>query len=76
MGSESWEDPAGQLELKLVERGRARGWSTFVVQLLELRGIEIPDSDRKRILDCTDTEQLRLWFRRAYSASDVGTIFD
>jgi hypothetical protein len=74
------ESPAGRLELKGEARGQARGeargMAKAVVEMFELRGIEVPEAVRERILACTDPEQADRWFTSAFSASRAEEIFD
>jgi hypothetical protein len=70
------QSPAGRLELKGEARGKARGKAEAVLELLELRGVEVTDVARKRILSCTDPEQADRWFTSAFSASYVDDVFE
>ncbi|MDA1361532.1 hypothetical protein O1R50_18030 [Glycomyces luteolus] len=70
------ESYAGQLELKGEARGEARGRAKSVLELLEMRGLEVRDAERERILACTDPEEADRWFTSAFSASRVEEIFD
>ncbi|PRY57766.1 hypothetical protein [Glycomyces artemisiae] len=74
------ESPAGRLELKGEARGEVRGKALgkaeAVLELLELRKVEVPDAARERILSCTDPDQADRWFTSAFSAHDVEAIFD
>lgn len=70
------ETPAGQLELKGEARGEARGRVKSVLELLEMRGIEVRADERERILACTDREEADRWFISAFSASRAEEIFD
>ncbi|MFG3339731.1 hypothetical protein [Glycomyces sp. NPDC048151] len=74
------ETYAGQLELKGEARGEARGEvrgkAKAVLEMFELRGIEVSDVARERILACTDPEQADRWFTSAFSASTAEEIFD
>jgi hypothetical protein len=70
------ESPAGRLELKGEARGKALGKAEAVLELLGLRGIEVPMAARERILSCSDPEQADRWFTSAFSATEVEAIFD
>ncbi|MEV3934613.1 hypothetical protein AB0K52_01340 [Glycomyces sp. NPDC049804] len=73
------ESPAGRLELKGEARGEARGMARgkaeAVLEMFELRGIEVSEAVRERILACTDPEQADRWFTSAFSASSAEEIF-
>jgi hypothetical protein len=61
----------GKLEGKLEGKregkleGQARGRAESILELLELRGIEVPDAVRTEVMACTDLPTLNHWFRRA-----------
>ena len=66
------ETYAGQLE----QRGEARGMARAVLEMFELRGVEVSEAVRERILACTDADQAERWFTSAFSASRAEEIFD
>ncbi|THV28665.1 hypothetical protein [Glycomyces paridis] len=66
------ETPAGQLELK----GEARGRAEAVLDMFQLRGIEVSEDSRERILACAEPEQLKRWFNSAFSAARAEDLFD
>lgn len=55
--------------------GEAKGKADSVLQVLEGRGIEVPDAARARISDCTDIAQLDSWLSRALVAVTVDELF-
>jgi len=77
---EYFESPAGKLELKGEARGEARGKALgkaeAVLEMFELRGIEVSEVERERILSSTDPEETDRWFTSAFSAARVAEIFD
>ncbi|MGX1910753.1 hypothetical protein ACWIID_18090 [Streptomyces phaeochromogenes] len=48
----------------------------MTLNVLEWRGIEVPDSVRERVRTCKDLEQLELWARRAVHATEAGQLFE
>ncbi|WP_433041364.1 hypothetical protein [Dactylosporangium sp. CS-033363] len=53
------------------DQGEARGEAKSLLAILEARGIEVPDETRSRIADCTDSDQLGTWVRRAATAEKI-----
>ncbi|MFG1851753.1 hypothetical protein ACGFJT_07930 [Actinomadura geliboluensis] len=45
--------------------GRAEGEAKALLVVLEGRGIAVPNEVRKRVLGCTDSDQLERWLKRA-----------
>lgn len=70
------ESYAGQLEIKGERRGELRAKAEKVLELLQMRGLEVPEAARERILACTDLDEVDRWFTSAFSASQVEDIFD
>ncbi|MFI2377085.1 hypothetical protein ACH5AO_18710 [Streptomyces sp. NPDC018964] len=62
------------------DEGRAQGAvrraAEDVLDILEVRGIDIPDAVRERVTDCDDPEILRQWHRRAVTAPTAAEIFE
>ena len=56
------------------QEGRAEGRAEAVVELLAARKIKTSASDRKRILECRDLEQLRQWLVGAATAKSVASL--
>lgn len=55
--------------------GVARRAAEDVLDILEVRGIDVPDAVRDRITGCGDPEILRHWHRRAVTAPTAEDIF-
>ncbi|MBZ6286621.1 hypothetical protein [Streptomyces olivaceus] len=55
--------------------GRAKGRAEDILRILEVRGIEIPDSVRERVIECTDLDVLGTWFDRSLSAAHAEELF-
>ncbi|MFL6056056.1 MAG: hypothetical protein ACJ72W_24605 [Actinoallomurus sp.] len=58
------------------QEGRAEGEADALLTVLDARGIEVPESARVRISECTDVEALKGWLKRAVLARSVDEIFD
>jgi hypothetical protein len=55
--------------------GEARRAAEDVLDILEVRGIDVPEAVRERITGCGDPEILRHWLRRAVTAPTAEDIF-
>ncbi|MFJ8538829.1 hypothetical protein [Streptomyces sp. NPDC093591] len=83
--------PAAQLWRKLVavdlsfyksyiseeirDEGRAQRASEDILRILDRRGINISDDDRRRIMSCDDLDVLGRWFDRAITAESTTEVF-
>ncbi|MFE4053814.1 hypothetical protein [Streptomyces sp. YIM B13518] len=56
--------------------GAARRAAEDVLDIPEVRGIDIPDAVRERVTGCDDPEVLRHWLRRAVTAPTAAEIFE
>ncbi|MFB4304227.1 hypothetical protein [Actinomadura sp. NTSP31] len=56
--------------------GRAEGAAKSVLLVLEARGVDVSNSVRERVTDCTDIEQLERWVRRAVVIDHAEQLFD
>ena len=56
-------------------RGRVEERAQAILDLLEARGLPVPDDVRTRILACADGDQLSVWFRKAVTAPTVDQVF-
>jgi hypothetical protein len=61
-------------EAKGEAKGMARGEAMALLAFLEARGIKVPDNVRTTIVDCTDSEQLETWIRRAATAETIDDV--
>ncbi|MFE9321011.1 hypothetical protein ACIHDR_14300 [Nocardia sp. NPDC052278] len=57
------------------EETRAVTRAEYIVRLLELREIAVPDDVRTRILTCMDADQLDVWFALAVKADSIDDLF-
>jgi hypothetical protein len=64
----SWEE--GKAEARVSERAEA------ILTVLRVRGIEVPEAARERILAETDLDQLARWLEKAIVASSIGQVID
>ncbi|MFD6172691.1 hypothetical protein [Streptomyces coeruleorubidus] len=55
--------------------GEARRAAEDVLEVLDVRGIDVPTAVRDRIVNCGDPETLRRWHRRAVVAPSAEQIF-
>ncbi|CAM5721750.1 hypothetical protein GCM10010256_39290 [Streptomyces coeruleorubidus] len=55
--------------------GEARRAAEDVLEVLEVRDIDVPEAIRERIVSCDDPETLRRWHRRAVIAPSAEQIF-
>lgn len=57
------------------EAGRIEDRREVVLETLKERGVELTNSQWKRITDCTDLEQLRAWSKAAITAISADELF-
>ena len=58
-----------------VVQGMAEGEADAILRVLDARGLKVTAAQRKRIIGCTDLEQLQEWITRAVTAAKVADIF-
>ncbi|GIL30394.1 hypothetical protein [Actinocatenispora comari] len=63
-------------EAKGEAKGKARGEATLLIEVLDARGWHVPDDIRARIVECTDSTQLKRWARSAVTATSLDEVFD
>ncbi|MEV0260650.1 hypothetical protein AB0I49_04815 [Streptomyces sp. NPDC050617] len=56
-------------------RGKAETEAQLILQLLEGRGVPVPESVRERVTGCTDLDTLNRWFDRAITAASAEELF-
>jgi uncharacterized protein len=56
--------------------GKLEGRAQSVLDALRLRGIDVPEEVRDRILACTDLAVLDSWFARSLSVQEARDLFD
>jgi hypothetical protein len=55
--------------------GKAEGEAEMILTVLAARGIDVPDVERARILECTDLDRRKAWGRRAATANSLDDLF-
>ena len=63
-------------EAKGEARGKLEGRAQSVLDLLKLRGLDVPEEVRNRILACTDLALLDGWFGRSLLVQEARDLFD
>ncbi|MFY0578141.1 hypothetical protein ACN28S_30875 [Cystobacter fuscus] len=58
------------------EEGLARGRAESLLRILALRGIDVEEAARQRILECTDVDTLDRWFDRVLQATTLREVLD
>ena len=53
----------------------SQGEADALLEVLDVRGIDVPADVRERITGCTDIGQLRVWLRRAATAHSLDEVF-
>lgn len=61
---------------KYVALGRSEEGARALLTVLRVRGIEVPDTARQRILDQKDPERLERWLERAIVAASFAEVLD
>lgn len=56
--------------------GRAKGEARAVLDVLNARGIAVPEQVRRQVAECTDLDQLDVWVRRAATAEKIEDLFE
>jgi hypothetical protein len=62
-------------EAKGEARGEAKGKAESVLKLLDARRLAPSKEQRQRVMSCTDSMQLDLWFDRAITAGTAAEVF-
>jgi hypothetical protein len=60
---------------KYIAKGKKEGRAEDVLEVLEARGLAIPDDVRQRVTASTNLAELRRWLRRAAVVSSAREIF-
>jgi hypothetical protein len=61
---------------RLLAEGKAEGKAESILSILAVRGLEVSDEIRERVLSCADISQLEAWGRRAVTEDTVDEVFD
>lgn len=71
-----WRHPlAEQTREEGREQGRMEARAEMILEILELRGIQVPDMVRERVTACADRAQLTVWAERALCATHAEDLF-
>ena len=72
----SWEE--GKAEARAEERAEARAETRVeaILTVLRVRGIEVPEAARERILAEKDLNELARWLEKAVVASTIAEVID
>jgi hypothetical protein len=57
-------------------RGRIEGERNTVLMVLKARGLDVTDSQRKRVAECADLDQLKKWSEAALTATSADDLFE
>jgi hypothetical protein len=57
-----------------IKLGRDEGVARSLLTVLDVRGIDVPDATRQRILEETDTVRLERWLKRAVTARSLAEV--
>ncbi len=55
--------------------GKAEGKVGALLSILDVRGIELSQEERDRVLACSDVDVLDAWIKRAVNAKDAAEVF-
>lgn len=58
------------------QKGWAEGRAASVLQILELRGVDMDADTRWHIFSCRDLATVDLWLRRAVTATHISEVLD
>ena len=56
-------------------KGQSEGKAEAILHILHVRGVEVPDSVRERVVGCTDLDVLGTWLDRSLSATHAEELF-
>lgn len=56
--------------------GEVIGQAKAVLNVLDARGIDVPEGVQNEIVACTDLDQINIWLRRALTVVTVEDLFD
>lgn len=71
-----YQDAFSRMEERGLERGVAIGEAKMLVRMFAMRGFELTDEQRERILTCKDTAQLDAWADAVETAESIEDVFD
>ena len=71
-----YDEAIGKGRIEGERKGKLEGERQMLLRLVDKRGLALTETQRERLLACTDEAQLQAWFDRALTADDVDAIFD
>ncbi|HEX8703610.1 MAG TPA: Rpn family recombination-promoting nuclease/putative transposase [Myxococcaceae bacterium] len=63
-------------EKEFIEKGRQEGLAEGVLRILAVRGVQVGEQARQRILSCKDMALLNQWFDRAINATRLSDVLE
>ncbi|MCX3060845.1 RpnC/YadD family protein [Streptomyces beihaiensis] len=72
---EAWIKVHSDGEEKGKAQGKAEGKAEDILRVLDVRGIEVSESVRDRVMDCADLELLATWFDRSLAVETAEELF-
>ncbi|WP_406393247.1 hypothetical protein OG806_22020 [Streptomyces sp. NBC_00882] len=54
---------------------KTEGKAEDILRVLEVRGVEVPDSVREQVMSCTDPALLGTWFDRSLTVETAEALF-
>jgi hypothetical protein len=58
------------------QAGRMQGQRNTVLMVLKARGLDVTESQRKRVAECADLDQLKKWSEAALTATSADDLFE
>jgi hypothetical protein len=72
----TWEEARAEARAKGLTKGRAEAQANAVLIALRVRGIEVSEAARKRILAQKELPRLERWLEKAIVATSLGEVID
>ncbi len=72
---ENWREIYANWERKVKREGRREEKAHAIVTVLEARGLEVTNTQRKTLRECSNLTQLEAWLRAAVTTPDVDSLF-
>jgi hypothetical protein len=58
-----------------VAEGEAKGEAQALLEVLDVRGVDVSEDVQARVVACKDVDQLKAWLRRAATAHSIDEVF-
>ena len=59
-----------------LQQGLSRGRAEDILRILTVRGVQVDEASRQRILSCMDLDTLDRWFDRSLNANTLSDVLD